>query len=204
MTVLFALGYADLRETQDGIISMLKTLGIAEGLKTISYASIKHFGAIMRGEGCYPEKGKQRIWFKLHYLKEVYEYLKKRDESTADHRFDEIIKGPTLKFIGRVIPPSRRFTKDFMLHNVWQHLIDNDYNIEGKVMPPEGDSVSLNVRRCFINEVARDVGLMLVADRLCNGDYIFWENYHPQVKFSRTKTLIRDDDFCDHTLTWVE
>lgn len=62
----------------------------------------------------------------------------------------------------------------------------------------------MDVRRCFINEVARDVGLMAVADRLCYGDYIFLENYHSKVKFTRTKTLIKGDDCCDHTLTWVD
>jgi hypothetical protein len=158
----------------------------------------------MRGEGCYPEKGKRRIWFKLHYLKQVYDYLRKRDEANANRRFEEIIKGPTLKFIGRVIPPSRKFTKDFMLHHVWPNLVANDYNIEGSALPPVGNSVSLDVRRCFLNEVARDVGLLPVADRLCHGDYIFWEHYHPNVRFSRTKTLINGDEYCDHTLTWVE
>ncbi len=108
MKVLLSLGIADIRETQDGIISMLKTLGVVEGVKAICYASIRHFGALLRGEGCYPEKGKRRIWFKLHYLKQVYEYLKCRDEATADRKFEEIIRGPTMKFIGRVIPPSLR------------------------------------------------------------------------------------------------
>ncbi|MCX5852215.1 MAG: L-2-amino-thiazoline-4-carboxylic acid hydrolase [Deltaproteobacteria bacterium] len=204
MKVLFSLGFADIRETQDGMISMLKTLGVVEGMKTICYASSRHFAAMIRGEGCYPEKGKRRIWFKLHYLKQVYDYLRKRDVATADRRFEKIIKGPTLKFIGRVIPPSRKFTKDFMLHHVWPNLVANDYNIEGKALPPVGNSVSLDVRRCFLNEVARDVGLMPVADRLCHGDYIFWEHYHPNVRFSRTKTLINGDEYCDHTLTWVE
>lgn len=204
MKVLLALGIADIRETQDGIISMMKTLGVVEGVKAICYASIRHFGALLRGEGCYLEKGKRRIWFKLHYLKQVYEYLKTRDEATANRKFEEIIKGPTMKFIGRVIPPSRKFTKDFMLNHVWTNLVVNDYNIEGKALPPSGNSASLNVRRCFLNEVARDVGLMPVADRLCHGDYIFWEHYHPNVRFSRTKTLINGDEYCDHTLTWVE
>lgn len=204
MKVLLSLGLADLRETNDGLISILKTLGPVKGLKTISYASRKHFGAMLRGEGCYPEKGKRRIWFKLHYLKHVYDYLKTIDVAAADRLFDEIVKGSTLKFIGRVIPPAKKFTKDFVLNRVWQNLVDNDYNIVGRALPPEGDSASLNVSRCFINEVARDVGLLPVADRLCYGDYIFWESYHPNVRFSRTKTLINGDELCDHTLTWVE
>jgi hypothetical protein len=69
MKVLLALRYADFRETLDGILSILGTLGAIEGLKAIFFASSKHFGAIVLGEGCYPEKGKRRIWFKLHYLK---------------------------------------------------------------------------------------------------------------------------------------
>ena len=204
MKVLFSLGVADLKETQTGIKSIVQVLGLFQGIKVINLASIKHFYAIIKGEGNYPEKGKRRVWFKLHYLKHVYDYLKKTDSTTAEKKIEEIIKESTLQFIGQMIPESSLFTKEFMLNNVWQHVVENDYNIEGDVMPPVGNSVSLNVRRCFYNEVARDVGLMPVADRMCNGDYIFWETYHPNVKFSRTKTLIAGDDHCNHTITWIE
>jgi len=205
MNVLFSLGVTDFKETQTGIKSIIKVLGLFEGVKTINHASFKHFAAIARGEGSqYPEKGKRRVWFKLHYLKHVYEYLKKRGKPTADQKVEEIIKASTLQFIGQMIPESSLFTKEFMLNAVWQNLVENDYNIEGSVMPPEGDSVSLNVRRCFYDEISREVGLMPIADRMCNGDFIFWETYHPNVRFSRTKTLIGGDDHCNHTLTWVE
>jgi len=204
MKVLFSLGIADIRETQTGIKSIIKVLGLFEGMKAINYASTRHFAAIIKGEGNYPEKGKRRVWFKLHYLKHVYEYLKSIDDTTAERKIEEIIQAPTLQFIGQMIPASTLFTKEFMLNHVWQHLVAHDYNIEGNVMPPAGNSVSLNVQRCFYNEVARDVGLMPVADCMCYGDYIFWETYHPNVKFSRTRTLIAGDDHCDHTITWVE
>jgi hypothetical protein len=204
MNVLFSLGAADVKETQTGIKSIIQVMGLFQGIKIINYASMKHFSAIVKGGGSYPEKGKRRVWFKLHYLKHVYEYLKKKDSTTAEKKIEEIIRDSTLQFIGQMIPASSRFTKEFMLNSVWQHLVANDYNIEGDVMPPEGNSVSLNVRRCFYNEVAREVGLMSIADRMCNGDYIFWETYHPNVKFSRTKTLISGDDHCNHTITWVE
>jgi hypothetical protein len=204
MKVLFALGAADIKETATGIQSIIKTLGLIEGIKAINYASAKHSAAMIRGEGNYPEPGKQRIWFKLNYLKYIYEYLKRKNQAEANLTLEKIIKAPTLQFIGQMIPKARLFTKDFMLNHVWQHLTENDYNIEGHVMPPTDNSVSLNVTRCFYNEVARDVGLMSVADRMCDGDYIFWETYHPNVRFSRTKTLINGDDYCDHTITWVE
>jgi hypothetical protein len=205
MKVLFSLGLRDITETIVGLKSIIRVLGIIEGMKTITYSSFKHFAAIARGEGSqYPEKGKRRVWFKLHYLKHVYEYLKRKDKFSADFKVEEIMKASTLQFIGRMIPDSSLFTKEFMLNQVWQHLIENDYNIEGCVMPPEGDSVSLNVRRCFYDEISRELGLMPIADRMCHGDFIFWETYHTNVKFSRTKTLIQGHDHCDHTLTWVE
>ena len=83
-------------------------------------------------------------------------------------------------------------------------MIERDYNIEAEASPPCDSSASLRVRRCFINEVARDVGLMPVADRMCFGDFRFWEGYHPRIRFSRTKTLIAGDSICDHTLTWTD
>ncbi|MFO7559095.1 MAG: L-2-amino-thiazoline-4-carboxylic acid hydrolase [Desulfobacterales bacterium] len=205
MKVLFSLGVADIRETLTGIKSIIRVLGLVEGVKTINHASIKHFAAIMKGEGSqYPEKGKRRVWFKLHYLKHVYEYLKKRDDATADQKVEKIIKASTLQFIGQMIPASYLFTKEFMLNAVWQNMVEKDYNIEGSVMPPEGNSISVNVRRCFYDELSREVGLMPIADKMCNGDFIFWETYHPNVRFSRTKTLIGGDDHCNHTITWVE
>jgi hypothetical protein len=205
MKVLFSLGFSDIKETQKGIKSIVKTLGLFDGIKAINCASGKHFASIIKGDGNrYSEKGKKRIWFKLNYLKHIYDYLKNKDEKTADRKIEKIIQEPALDFIGQMIPESSFFTKNFMLHNVWPYLVANDYNIEGKVMPPEGNSVSLNVKRCFYNEVSRDVGLMPVAHLMCQSDYIFWENFHPNVKFSRTKTLIAGDDHCNHTLTWIE
>jgi L-2-amino-thiazoline-4-carboxylic acid hydrolase-like protein len=204
MKVLFALGAADVKETIIGIKSVISTLGIVKGVKAINYASGKHLAAIIRGEGDYPEAGKKRIWFKLHYLKHLYDYLLRRDPETANQKIEEIIKEPTLQFIGQMIPDARFFTRDFVLNNVWQYLTDRDYNIEGSVMPPNGNSISLNVQRCFYNEVARDLELMAIASRMCHGDYVFWKTYHPNVRFSRTKTLIDGDAYCDHTLTWVD
>ncbi|MBU1168496.1 MAG: L-2-amino-thiazoline-4-carboxylic acid hydrolase [Proteobacteria bacterium] len=54
------------------------------------------------------------------------------------------------------------------------------------------------------NEVIRDIGLMPVSELICGCDYKFWKDYHPNIQFSRDKTLLRGDAFCNHTLTWVE
>lgn len=204
MKVLFSLKFSDIMETLSGTLSIFRTLGLVQGIKAINYASFRHFAEIIKGHGNYPEKGKRRVWFKLNYLKHVYDYLKQIDRRTAGDKIDAIIREPSLAFIGRMIPDAALFSREFVLNQVWPHLVDRDYNIEGEARPPSGSSASLHVRRCFYHEVANDVGLMDIADRMCFADYIFWGNYHPNVKFSRTKTLIDGDDHCDHTLTWVE
>ena len=109
---------------------------------------------------------------------------------------------PSVKFIRYVIPPAHTLTKDYTLNQLWPNMIELDYNIVGEACPPTENSASLNVHRCFFNEVLRDIGFMAVADRVCHADYVFWENYHPNITFSRTRTLLAGDDLCDHTLTW--
>ena len=187
-----------------GLVSVVKTLGWAEGTRAMAYATRGHLAAIGRGDGLYPEKGKQRVWFKLHFLKMIYDYLKMRNPGTARNLFDAIAEGPTLQFISNVIPPSSLLTKDYTLHHLWPEMIKRDSNVVAEACPPKGNSASLQVTRCFINEVAREIGLMDVADRLCYGDVLFWEKYHPNIAFSRTQTLIDGDPICDHTLTWID
>jgi hypothetical protein len=170
----------------------------------MAFATRRHLAAVWRREGLYPERGKQRVWFKLHYLKQIHEYLRLLDEEKASERFEAIARGPTLRFIGNVIPPPHRLTRGYTLHHLWKEMIEKDSNVVAEACPAKGNSASMRVTRCFIDEVSRDIGLLPLADRLCYGDYLFWENYHPNITFSRTQTLVDGDPICDHTVTWKD
>lgn len=204
MRVLMSLRWADLREAGAGLASIIQTLGLVGGLRAMAFATRRHCAAMWRGEGCHPEAGKRRIWFKMHYLAGVYAFLEARDPERAIELFDAIVTPPTLTFIGRVIPPADRLSKDLVLKRLWPEMIRRDYNIVADAVPHDGNSASLCVQRCYINEVVREVGLMPVADRICGGDFVFWDGYHRNVVFSRTRTLLRGDSLCDHTLTWKD
>jgi len=204
LKVFLALRYADFKETVAGLACIVKTLGWLEGCRATAFATRRHLAAIWRGEGLYPEKAKQRVWLKLHYLKEIYEYLQLLSEEEASERFEAIAKGPTLQFIGNVIPPSDRLTRSYTLNYLWKEMIKEDSNIVSEACLPKGNSASMRVTRCFIHEVSRDIGLLPLADRLCHGDYLFWEDYHPNITFSRTQTLVGGDPICDHTVTWTD
>lgn len=75
------------------------------------------------------------MWFKLHYLKNVHDYLKTQNREGADERFASIAKGPALQFIGNVIPPSHCLTRNYMLHHLWEDMIAKDTNA-GRWRPP--------------------------------------------------------------------
>jgi hypothetical protein len=204
LKIFLALRYGDFKEAVAGLVSIVKTLGWVEGCRAMTFATRGHLTAIRRGEGLYPERGKQRVWFKLHYLKKIGEYLRLLDEERASERFEAIARGPTLQFIGNLIPPSRRLTKSYTLHHLWKEMIKRDSNIVSEARPPTGNSASMRVTRCFIDEVSREIGLLPLADKLCYGDYLFWESYHPNITFSRTQTLVGGDPICDHTVTWID
>jgi hypothetical protein len=205
LKVMLSLRYADFKEISAGVAAIVGTLGWVEGTRAMGFATRRQLAAMWSGEGLYPEKGKQCVWFKLHFLKLIYDYLQEtRTEEQAGALFEAIAKAPTLEFIGKLIPPSNRLTKEYILNHLWAEMIPKDTNIVSEACPPKGDSASMRVTRCFINEVSRDIGLLPLADKLCYGDCLFWENYHPNITFSRTRTLVAGDPICDHTVTWTE
>jgi hypothetical protein len=187
-----------------GFVSLVKTLGLQKGLEAFAFASLEQLKALLNGDGNYPEPGKRRVWFKLHFMRGVYEFLLKDDEQTALSNLEMGVLSSAVAFIGEFVPPAKCMNRDVVLHEVWKGFVENDYNVEATIDPVDGSSVSLRVTRCFINEVIRDLGLLSLADIICGTDFRFWDGYHPNVRFSRTKTLLAGDDVCNHTLTWLE
>jgi hypothetical protein len=204
LRILLSLKFSDMKETMIGMFSICKTLGLLKGTRVISLSSSKQFHAMISGKGSYREEGKRRIWFKMYFLKVIYEYLNEADIQNANETFEKIIDAPGRAYIGNFAPPARLFTKDFLLNQAWKDFIKTDYNIQVTVDEPVDNSSSLHVTRCFMNDVVRDLDMMPVAELICNCDFHFWKNYHPNVRFSRDKTLLRGDDFCNHTLTWID
>jgi len=205
LKVLLSLRSGDFKEIMAGVAAIVRTLGWAEGARAMGFATGRQLSAMWRGEGLYPEKGKQSVWFKLHFLRLVYDYLERtRSEEQAGALFEAIARAPTLQFIGNLIPPSNRLTREYILHRLWADMIPKDTNIVSEACPPKGNSASMRVTRCFINEVSRDIGLLPLADKLCYGDHLFWESYHPNITFSRSQTLVDGNPICNHTVTWTD
>jgi hypothetical protein len=202
--VLTSLTMNEAKETMAGMISIFNVLGLVHGIRAIYFCSIRQFKAMIKGEGVYEEEAKIRIWYKMYFLKVLYDYLKKTDQQNAYILFEKIIEKPGKVYVGRFAPPTHLFTKNYTLHQAWKDFIRKDDQIKVTVDEPVGNASSLHVTRCFMNEVVRDLNIMPIAELICGCDFQFWKDYHPNVKFSRDKTLLRGDAYCNHTLTWIE
>jgi hypothetical protein len=115
-------------------ISIYRTLGLFQGMKAICFSFMGQSRAMIQGHELYEEDGKRKIWFKMYFLKVLYEYLNRTDSINAYALFEKIIEA---------------------------------------------------------NEVVRDLDMMPVTGLICNCDFQFWKDYHPNVKFSRDKTLFQ-------------
>ena len=54
--------------------------------------------------------------------------------------------------------------------------------------------------KVFKEMKATDLGYVL----FCQPDFAYAEACHPKIKMKRTKTLMQEDSYCDHTFYWEE
>lgn len=79
-----------------------------------------------------------------------------------------------------------------------QHLWTQDDALEIDVLRATETEFHYNVRRCRYAESYRAMGLGPIGHLLsCNRDAAFCEGYHPNLKLTRTQTLMEGASHCD-------
>lgn len=79
-----------------------------------------------------------------------------------------------------------------------QHLWTQDDALEIEVLRATETEFHFNVRRCRYAETYRAMGLGGIGHLLsCNRDAAFCEGYHPDLKLTRTQTLMEGASHCD-------
>lgn len=70
--------------------------------------------------------------------------------------------------------------------------------LEIDVKRQDAEGFEFNVRRCRYAEMYREMGLGEIGHLLsCNRDGTFCEGYDPDIKFTRTQTLMQGASHCD-------
>jgi hypothetical protein len=88
---------------------------------------------------------------------------------------------------------------DAVMELLWDQMIDG---IEFEVLERSPEVLKLSVSKClFADEMAR-LGATDIGDAFyCAYDFGFCQGLNPDIKFTRTKSLMADDDCCNHTYT---
>lgn len=108
---------------------------------------------------------------------------------------DAVESGSTLaqKFSGNSLHELRRVVEE-----VWAK--DDTMEIENINM--EGDSLNFDVTHCGYAEMYKRLGIAELGVLLsCNRDFVFMEGFNPEIKLTRTKTIMEGADCCDFRYT---
>ncbi len=109
------------------------------------------------------------------------EFIRRRTARTWKKTADQCMQGNTLK----------DFVRFF-----WEPLrggLEYEEQWQGE------DAVQFRVTRCQTAERLKRLGIDDIGYHvICMADYAVLDEIDPQVRFSRTKTLLRGDDCCDH------
>lgn len=92
---------------------------------------------------------------------------------------------------------------DLLTFQALQSLWTKDDALQIEVVRADARHFDYNVTRCRYAEAYRDMGLGKIGHLLsCNRDGVFCQGYNPDIKMTRTQTLMQGADHCDFRYTY--
>jgi hypothetical protein len=133
----------------------------------------------------------------VQLLKQIYEELNKEmGEENAKKMLQKIINRSALE-------QGKSMAAEFG-GNTTRHLAAalKTFTIGGAneldLLELTGEIFSFNVTRCKYAEMYKELGLEELGLVLsCNRDFAFAEGFNPDLKLTRTKTILEGSDYCD-------
>lgn len=81
---------------------------------------------------------------------------------------------------------------------LWSKLEPDKYKFE--ILEETGETLKCKVTKCFLAEAFLAAGDAEIGAAVCCAwDYGFCQGVNPQIKFTRTKTLMKGDEYCNHS-----
>jgi len=149
-----------------------------------------------------PEKNKTALKNHFKLIAQIYPRLQKKyGKQIADEIMGKaVVKLANCFFKGfKPIGPNDKFPafakiyKDFESHNlVFEVIQETDTKLE------------VMVRRCLIYEALKDLGMSELTKNLCNFAYVYFESYHPKIKYLKDCAIGKGDTICHETFLWIE
>jgi len=161
----------------------------------ISYKTGKDVGEIER------LKQEHKEHFKLVPL--LYKELQKRlGDDKAKDAMRRVIINSGQSFVGGFTPldPDAKDLANFI--RIYKDFEKN--NILFTVVEESEKRFEIKITKCLIYEAFRDFGLEDVIPCICDVATTYFNNYHPNISYTKDRMIARGDDTCHETFTWQD
>jgi hypothetical protein len=76
-------------------------------------------------------------------------------------------------------------------------------NLVFDVIEETPERFEIIIKRCLIYEAFKDLGLEKITQWMCDVAFIYFENYHPNLKYSKDRMVAKGDTNCHEVFTWL-
>jgi len=159
------------------------------------------FVSLMHGQAqedpCHEQLKKNRyqmsVWYEKDKIKTIQPLQEKYGQELVSVLKENTIKRTTETFKKRNI---ERRDLTAVKNILWNSL---EQGFEFEVVHDTPQHLEYKVTRCYLAELANELNAPEVGFALhCAWDYGFCRGLNPDIQFTRTKTLMKGDDCCNH------
>ncbi len=179
-----------------------KEIGIGSTLKIIFFSALKSRNICFPVDEDYDEAEKRKIILKNHFklLTQMYKELQNRyGIQRANEIIHEVLiqSGPV--FMRGFSPlPSNGTLIDFI--PIYKNFESN--NLIFETIEESNHRFEIVIHRCLIYEAFKELGLEEITKWMCDIAFLYFNDYHPQLKYTKDLMIARGDDVCHEIFVW--
>jgi hypothetical protein len=133
--------------------------------------------------------------FAVLYEKMIHQY---GEEKTLDV-MQKILKrcGPIFMRGFKRLDPNNDLTNFIPIYKEFE-----SQNLIFDVVEESPERFEIIVKRCLIYEAFKEIGLEKITQWMCDIAFIYFGNYHPQLKYSKDRMIAKGHETCHEVFTW--
>ncbi len=138
--------------------------------------------------------------FKLFAI--LYKELKNRydEEKTLNIMHEILIQcGPIFMRGFKLLGPHDDLSNFMPIYKEFE-----SQNLIFDVIEESSHRFEIVVRRCLILEAFKDLGLEIVTQWMCDIAFLYFSNYHPDIKYKKDQMIAKGDKCCHEVFIWQD
>ncbi|MBD3191756.1 MAG: hypothetical protein GF308_14000 [Candidatus Heimdallarchaeota archaeon] len=189
-------------EYRIGFSVLRKELGLWPALRVLLSAYRKARKLHFEVQEDFALADRKKVELKNHF-KLFAQMFKELDICYGRQRAEEVIE-KVLKTAGPVfmrgfspIPPDGPLSDFIPIYKSFE-----SQNLMFEVIEESEERFEIIVHRCLIYEAFKELGIENVAKWMCDVAFIFFNNYHSNLTYTKDRMIARGDDTCHEVFLW--